>query len=178
MKNRRLLAVVFGLCAIGIVAWYCWRRVGIDFQTVSIGRSSTASPNNADRRTNSDQATESASAPPVASHLADDLNSPTKDIRSDLHVVADVLEAYRSNFPHEGNPVGSNAEITRVLTGKNKLELALIPPNHPAINDDGELCDRWGTPFFFHAESGTRMGIRSAGPDRKMWTADDVVLEP
>jgi hypothetical protein len=119
-----------------------------------------------------------AEANSSASHLADDLNAPAKDIRSDLHVVADVLEAFRTNFPHDGNPVGSNAEITRALGGKNKLQLVLIPPNHPAINGDGELCDRWGTPFFFHAESGTRRGIRSAGPDGKMWTADDVVLEP
>jgi hypothetical protein len=123
----------------------------------------------------------SGSIPDVSSdrsHLADDLNAPAKDVRSDLRVVAEILEAFRSNFPHDGNPVGSNAEITRALTGRNKLQLALIPSDHPAINSAGELCDRWGTPFFFHAESGTRMGIRSAGPDHKMWTADDIVLEP
>ncbi len=61
---------------------------------------------------------------------------------------------------------------------KNPLRLALIPPDQPAINRAGELCDRWGTPFFFHAESATRMEIRSAGPDQKMWSADDVVLSP
>ena len=55
---------------------------------------------------------------------------------------------------------------------------ALIPPDHPAINRRGELCDRWGTPFFFHAESAKQMSIRSAGPDKKMWTDDDVVFSP
>ena len=112
------------------------------------------------------------------SPLADTLNSPTTDIRADLRVVADVVEAFRSNFPQTGNPVGSNEEITAALTGRNKLRLALIPRDHPAVNKAGELCDRWGTPFFFHAESGSKMGIRSAGPDKKMWTADDVALEP
>jgi hypothetical protein len=115
---------------------------------------------------------------PEASHVADSLNSPQSDIRTDLRIVSDVLDNFRSNFPHDGNPVGSNAEITAVLTGRNKLHLVLIPRDHPAINQDGELCDRWGTPFFFHAESGTRMEIRSAGPDKKMWTADDVVQSP
>jgi hypothetical protein len=115
---------------------------------------------------------------PEASHLADALNSPQSDIRADLRIVSDVLDNFRTNFPHDGNPVGSNAEITAVLTGRNKLHLVLIPRDHPAINADGELCDRWGTPFFFHAESGTRMEIRSAGPDKKMWTADDVVQSP
>ncbi len=116
--------------------------------------------------------------PTEISHLADNLNSPTGTIKADLHILADVLENFRTNFPHDGNPVGDNVEITAALTGQNKLHYAAIPPNHPAINPAGELCDRWGTPFFFHAESGTKMGIRSAGPDKKMWTADDVVLEP
>ena len=47
-----------------------------------------------------------------------------------------------------------------------------------AINRNGELCDRWGTPFFFHAESAAHMEIRSAGPDKKMWTDDDVAFSP
>ena len=110
------------------------------------------------------------------STLADTLNSPATDIRADLRVVAEILDTFRSNFPQLGNPVGNNPEITAVLTGKNKLRLALIPPDHPAINRDGELCDRWGTPFFFHSESATKMEIRSAGPDKKMWTSDDVAL--
>ena len=119
--------------------------------------------------------------PPPAlerSTLADTLNSPATDIAADLRVVADILVNFRTNFPRDGNPVGSNAEITAALTGQNRLRLALIPPDHPAINRDGELCDRWGTPFFFHAESATRMSIQSAGPDRKMHTADDVIHSP
>jgi hypothetical protein len=112
------------------------------------------------------------------STLADDLNSPRSDIGADLRVIALVLDTFRSNFPHDGNPVGTNAEITAALTGRNRLRLSLIPSDHAAINANGELCDRWGTPFFFHAESGTQMEIRSAGPDRKMWNQDDVVLAP
>ena len=89
-----------------------------------------------------------------------------------------MIDAFRTNFPHAGNPVGDNAEITATLTGRNNLRLALIPPGHPAVNRRGELCDRWGTPFFFHAESAHKMEIRSAGPDRKMWSADDVLFSP
>jgi hypothetical protein len=120
----------------------------------------------------------SAEPPLERSALADALNSPATDIRADLRVVAEILDTFRSNFPREGNPVGTNAEITAVLAGRNALRLALIPPEHAAINREGELCDRWGTPFFFHAESGSKMAIRSAGPDRKMWSADDVVHTP
>lgn len=112
------------------------------------------------------------------SHLADRLNAPDGTLREDLSVLQEVLLTFRSNFPRTGNPNGSNADITATLTGRNKLDLALIPPDHPAINREGELCDRWGTPFFFHAESGTRMTIRSAGPDRKMWSGDDEEIAP
>lgn len=113
-----------------------------------------------------------------SSHLADALNAPAGDIRADLRIVSGIIEAFRTNFPREGNPVGDNAEITAALTGQNRLGLALVPRRHPAINQNGELCDRWGTPFFFHAESAHKMEIRSAGPDRKMWNADDVVFTP
>lgn len=119
-----------------------------------------------------------ASLPPERSTLADTLNAPGSDIVSDLRLVAGILETFRSNFLQTGNPTGTNAEITAALTGQNPLRLALIPPDHPAINPAGELCDRWGSPIFFHAESASRMDIRSAGPDRKMWNDDDVVVSP
>jgi len=111
------------------------------------------------------------------SHLADLLNSPTTDIASDLRVLNDIFVQYRS-ATHGGDPVGENAEITAALTGRNKLDFSFIPKDHPAINARGELCDRWGTPFFFHQMSGTQMEIRSAGPDRVLWTEDDKVLTP
>ncbi len=43
------------------------------------------------------------------------------------------------------------------------------------VNDNGELVDRWGTPYFFHQISGADTEIRSAGPDKIMYTADDIV---
>jgi len=110
------------------------------------------------------------------SRLADALNAPAGDIRRDLQILQEVFGAWQTNFPRDGNPVGDNAEITAALTGRNRLQLALIPRDHPAINARGELCDRWGTPFFFHQLGGTRMEIRSAGPDRVLHTADDVVF--
>ena len=118
-----------------------------------------------------------AASPAERSDLADALNAPTTDIRADLRLVAGIVDTFRTNFPRDGNPVGNNADITAALTGNNRLRLALIPPDHPAIRA-GELCDRWGTPFFFHAESAVKMEVRSAGPDRKLWTDDDATFAP
>ena len=92
--------------------------------------------------------------------------------------MSQLFDAWRSNFPRDGNPVGENAEITAALTGENRLDLVLIPKGHRAVNEHGELCDRWGTPFRFHQLSGTRMEVRSAGPDRKFATDDDAVWTP
>ena len=73
------------------------------------------------------------------------------------------------------NPVGTNAEIMRALMGDNPRQAKLGPPEGQTLNDDGELVDRWGTPLFFHQLSRTVMEIRSAGPDKVMWTEDDII---
>jgi hypothetical protein len=75
------------------------------------------------------------------------------------------------------NPVGTNAEIMKALMGENKKGARFGPPEGQQLNGDGELVDRWGTPYFFHQLSKTEMEIRSAGPDRVMWTGDDQVTK-
>ena len=60
------------------------------------------------------------------------------------------------------------------LAGNNKRKLAVLLPNHPSLNQEGELLDRWGTPYWFHPVSRDLMEIVSAGPDKKLWTEDDV----
>ena len=74
-----------------------------------------------------------------------------------------------------GNPVGTNAEIVKALTGGNPKRATYLPPDLKRLNENGELIDRWGTPYFFHANSATEMEVRSAGPDKRLYTEDDVV---
>jgi hypothetical protein len=116
-----------------------------------------------------------AAEPPLEgeSRLADELNAPGGTIRSDLRILHELFETWQTNFPRAGNPVGENTEITAALSGANPLRFAFLPRGHRAINARGELCDRWGTPFRFHALSGRQMEIRSAGPDGKFGTPDD-----
>lgn len=77
-----------------------------------------------------------------------------------------------------GNPVGTNPEITSQLNGNNPKHINFINAEAGMrINAAGELVDPWGTPYFFHQISGTDMEIHSAGPDRIMWTADDLVTK-
>jgi hypothetical protein len=76
-----------------------------------------------------------------------------------------------------GNPVGTNPEITSQLTGDNPKHINFIAaqPNM-SVNAEGELIDPWGTPYFFHQISGEETEVHSAGPDKVMWTADDLVV--
>jgi len=115
---------------------------------------------------------------PAEFPIAASLNAPASTIQRDLDILNQVFDAWRSNFPREGNPVGENRDITRALAGENRIRFALIPPRHPAINANGELCDRWGTPFRFHQVGGEEMEIRSAGPDRRFATEDDALWNP
>src|SRR4051812_43713193 len=152
-----------------LVAWLLWRS-----RPESSIRPATASSRSVAQ---SKIENPKSKIPPVdATEASALLNAPNGNAQADLRIVADILATYRTNFLREGNPVGNNAEITAALRGDNRLHLAFIPDRHPALNAAGELCDRWGTPYFFHAASGTEMEIRSAGPDRKLHTADDVVL--
>jgi len=93
-----------------------------------------------------------------------------------LDNVRHAIRDYGSRFG--GNPVGVNAEITRQLSGDNPKQVNFINPEAGMrLNDQGELVDPWGTPYFFHQLSGTEMEIRSAGPDKIMWTEDDLVTK-
>ena len=74
-----------------------------------------------------------------------------------------------------GNPVGTNAEIVKALTGGNQKGAVYLPGDLKRLNENGELIDRWGTPYFFHANSATEMEVRSAGPDKTLYTTDDVI---
>lgn len=115
------------------------------------------------------------SAPPAAAGFLPGSNTEVPaeqvDISEDLSAVDSAIRNYHA--VHGENPVGSNAEITTALFINNPKQMKPEVPAGSRINADGQLCDRWGTPYFFHQVSGTEMEIRSAGPDRKMWTGDD-----
>jgi hypothetical protein len=113
---------------------------------------------------------------PDHQRLADELNSPQSTPERDLEIVREFLTIYNKAY-RGGNPVGLNEDITAALTGTaNPAQPGrLFPANSPAIRN-GQMVDRWGTPLWFHPESGTKMEIRSAGPDKNLFTPDDVIL--
>jgi hypothetical protein len=98
-----------------------------------------------------------------------------RSAKSEVAMVRMKVRDYRATFG--SNPVGSNAEITRALMGANPRGAKYLDPARVTLSAEGELLDRWGRPYFFHAMSGTMMEVRSAGPDGVLFNADDVISQ-
>jgi hypothetical protein len=118
---------------------------------------------------------EPEAAPPVAPPAEPEGLTP-QEIQT-VRDAIDNLEFVFRDFANAlgGNPVGTNAEITTALRGDNLKQLKLEIPAGSSVSPDGELCDPWGTPWFFHQLSSRKMEIRSAGKDRQLYTGDDFV---
>jgi hypothetical protein len=108
------------------------------------------------------------------SHLADELNAPNRTGMQDVSVVMNLFTQYRKRF--HGYPVGEdNATFVNALSGNNPGRLAFIGRDHPAIDAQGQLLDRWAVPYFFHLLGRDALEVRSAGPDKELYTPDDII---
>jgi hypothetical protein len=103
-----------------------------------------------------------------------DALAPHETGEEDVQALVILMEEYRRAFG--AMPLGEqNFEIVSRMQGENPKGIAVLPKSHPNLSAEGELLDRWGTPYRFHPESAWLTTIRSAGPDQKMWTADDLL---
>jgi hypothetical protein len=177
MNGRRLAYAVAAVLAAAVL-WWIWHPNRAPVAAPRAPAATVKIPSGVSAHPSRVAALAAEIAPNSISPIAADLNAPGGSIHHDLEILNEVFGAWQTNFPHDGDPVGENDEITAALAGGNRLHFAFISPRHSAINSQGELCDRWGTPFRFHALSGTQMEIRSAGPDRKFGTNDDVEFAP
>jgi hypothetical protein len=75
-------------------------------------------------------------------------------------------------------PLSANEDWAALFRGQNAARERFLPDRHVAFNARGQLIDRWGTPLFFHAMGSGRYEVRSAGPDGKLWTDDDIHRNP
>jgi hypothetical protein len=196
---KRWLPAILLICAVLAVAWYLASRRKTQNPPnpdIPIGSNSVAALNNIKPGTAAPGQQKPATAPtqsnPVAASGVPASSEPAKP----LPYVVGSVDAPPTNIPPQivlenmrravinygstfsGNPVGTNPEIAAALNGENPKQIKFIDPeNGLRINGQGELVDSWGTPFFFHQLSATDMEVRSAGPDKIMWTPDDLVIK-
>lgn len=67
----------------------------------------------------------------------------------------------------------TNEDLVLFLKGANPHQTAFLNADSPALNEAGQLIDRWGSPIIVHPVSRKLLEIRSAGPDQKPYTEDD-----
>ncbi len=100
-------------------------------------------------------------------------NSPAEDIE---HIMSLIF--FYDHYLKEGTiPTGMNEDFVDALTGKNSQRVRLIKKSHPSIDKHGRFIDQWESPYFFHSISSKEFSVRSAGPDRELYTEDDIVRE-
>ena len=111
--------------------------------------------------------------------LAERLNNPLVPVDQDVQTVFSICDIYFTSLKtYEGRPIRDDSDLVIALSGKNPIKRVFLPPNHPAISAEGRLLDRWGTPYFIHALKSRFLEIRSGGPDRKLFTHDDLIAPP
>jgi len=99
--------------------------------------------------------------------------------QNDLTLMSRLMENSLLLLKSAGNrPLSANEDWAALWHGENSARERFLPDHHPALNPQGQLVDRWGSPLFFHALGGGRFEIRSAGPDRRLWTEDDLQRNP
>lgn len=72
-------------------------------------------------------------------------------------------------------PLSANEEWSAALRGKRPGTEPWFSEKSPVFDPAKRVIDRWQTPLFFHALGDKQWEIRSAGPDRKPWTPDDLI---
>ncbi len=104
---------------------------------------------------------------------------PAQPPRQDLILMHRCLDTFLLAAKGMKNqPLSANGEIAAALRGEGLVRLAFLPRGHPVFDATGQLIDRWKSPLFFHAEAAGVMAIRSAGPDKTLWTDDDLERKP
>ena len=160
-------AFIVALALVVVLGFWLTRRPPLDASSVGTQPTQTA---------------RSAAPEPTPSHAAllgetilrgyADTNLPPEN---DLTLLARLMENSLLLLKSAANrPLSANEDWADLFRGQNAAREIFLPAQHTALNARGQLIDRWSTPLFFHALGGGRYEIRSAGPDKKLWTADDL----
>lgn len=96
---------------------------------------------------------------------------PREDLRRLRHLFDNALLLTKSA---RDRPLATPEDWGALLLGRWPGTEAMLPTHHPALDAQARVVDRWGTPLHIHALGSGRFELRSAGPDRKLWTQDDV----
>ena len=109
---------------------------------------------------------------PIIASMHQEMIQPETLPERELEILQELISLHQRGV---GNGTfGDNGDVTRSLVGDSEKG-AWLPRQSPRIRD-GQLLDRWGSPYWFHPNSGNQIEIRSAGPDKNLFSPDDIIL--
>ncbi|MFC5051698.1 hypothetical protein ACFPK9_13925 [Rubritalea spongiae] len=103
------------------------------------------------------------------------LDDPELSDQQAMEAIHGLLASLRVTVYRGDYPTGLNVEVTNSLLGDNPTKVGVLPGDSPRINENGELVDEHGTPYWIHSPSYAELTIRSAGADRILFTGDDLM---
>ena len=71
-------------------------------------------------------------------------------------------------------PTGKSIEVIRALTGTNLRKIIFIDWAGRSSDANGRFLDQWNSPFLILFPDTETVEIRSAGPDKRFDTSDDI----
>ncbi|MES2474407.1 MAG: hypothetical protein V4640_01410 [Verrucomicrobiota bacterium] len=117
--------------------------------------------------------------PTAAESLLVGYANPATPPIEDLRKIHRVAIGYFSVIKDASRfPIGGNEDFSAALRGENSNREVLVRPTHPAFSAAGLLIDRWGSALIVHPVAWQQLELRSTGPDRLPYNADDLVLSP
>jgi hypothetical protein len=128
-------------------------------------------------RSSSPQSSQSTET--IGTTVLRDYANPNTTPEHDLALLGQLMDNFTLLVKTSADrPLSANEDWSQALRGLNPSSQRFLPDDHIIFNSQQQLIDRWGTPLFFHAEAKDRYSIRSAGPDRRLWTSDDLQRNP
>jgi hypothetical protein len=102
---------------------------------------------------------------------------PTLNKNARCKVILRRLKAEIVNYKYEfgSYPTGDCAQVLKKLFGDNPKKIEFLRPKNMSINQAGEFLDPWGTPYAISFSSTNSFIISSAGKDKKIGDADDII---
>lgn len=93
-----------------------------------------------------------------------------KDLQLFFNYLQNVFLLIKSRDSHQ---YAINEDLADFLRGKNDYKTPFVSADSHIFNEAQMIVDRWGTPIHIHTISRDRFELRSAGPDKRLYSGDD-----
>lgn len=165
MRRRKWIDWLIALAFLALLAWLFLNTGSKPASPPPLAASTSPPP----------QASSPTAAGSLLEGYADPATDPVEDLRKIHRVVVSYFSVVKDSSKH---PIGGNADLAAALRGENPNKEIFLPANHPIFSADGLVLDRWNTPLIVHPEAWRELELRSAGPDKTPYNADDLILLP